>query len=110
MLAQFLASRGWVRSLSHGRLHGRRGGGSRAPLPSRAGRARTAGPKSPAQRAMHRADRIADRLHDKWKGTTKRKWEFRPKPSWMRWETYQRLKRQYDELRGRWMAGLMGRF
>src|SRR5262249_15859897 len=54
----------------------------------------SAGPKSPAQRAMHRADRIADRLHDKWKGTTKRKWEFRPKPSWMPWETYQRLKRQ----------------
>jgi hypothetical protein len=27
---------------------------------------------SPAQRAMHRADRIANRLHDMWKGTTKR--------------------------------------
>jgi hypothetical protein len=38
------------------------------------------------------------------------KWEFPPKPSRMRWRTYMGLKRQYDELRGRWMAGVMGRF
>jgi len=66
--------------------------------------------ESAAQRAMHRADRIANRLHDMWKGTTKTKWEFPPKPPRMRWETYRRLKRQYDELRGQWMAGVMGRF
>jgi len=59
---------------------------------------------------MHRADSIANRLHDKWKGTTKGKWEFPPKPSWMRWKTYLRLRRQYDELRGRWVAGVMARF
>ena len=45
-----------------------------------------------------------------WKGTTKAKWEFPPKPSRMRLKTYRRLKQQYDELRGRWMAGVMGRF
>jgi len=45
-----------------------------------------------------------------WKGTTKGKWEFPPKPSRMRWETYQRLRRKYDALRGRWAAGVMGRF
>jgi hypothetical protein len=66
--------------------------------------------ESPAQRAMHRADRIANRLHDMWKGTMKAKVEFPPKPSRMRWRTYMRLKLQYDELRGRWLAGVMGRF
>src|SRR5215467_9559082 len=66
--------------------------------------------ESPAQRAMHRADRIANRLHDMWKGTTKGKWEFPPKPPRMRWKTYWRLAREYDELRRRWMAGVMGRF
>ena len=45
-----------------------------------------------------------------WKGTTKAKWEFAPKPSRMRLNIYRRLKQQYDELRGRWMAGVMGRF
>jgi hypothetical protein len=50
---------------------------------------------------MQCADRIANRLHDMWKGTTKAKWEFPPKPSRMRWRTYRRLKQQYDELRGR---------
>jgi hypothetical protein len=65
---------------------------------------------SPAQRAMHRADTIANRLHDMWKGTTKGKREFPPKPSRMRWRTYLRLKQQYDELRRRWLAGVMGRF
>ena len=59
---------------------------------------------------MNRADRIANRLHDMWKGTMKAKWEFPPKPSRMRWKTYWRLKRHHDELRGRWMAGVMGRF
>jgi hypothetical protein len=65
---------------------------------------------SPAQRAMQRADRIANRLHDMWKGTTKAKWEFPPKPSRMRWKTYWRLKHQYGKLRSRWIAGAMGRF
>ena len=37
--------------------------------------------ESPAQRPMHRADRIANRLHDMMKGITKSKWEFPPKPS-----------------------------
>jgi len=43
-----------------------------------------------------------------WKGTTKAKWEFAPKPSRMRLNIYRRLKQQYDELRGRWMAGSDG--
>jgi hypothetical protein len=43
---------------------------------------------------MHRADRIANRLHDMWKGTMKTRWEFPPKPSRMRWKTYRRLKQQ----------------
>jgi hypothetical protein len=59
---------------------------------------------------MHRADRIANRLHDMTKGTAKGNWEFPPKPSRMRWKTYLRLKRQYDELQRRWMAGAMARF
>jgi len=29
-----------------------------------------------AQRAMQRAERIANRLHDMWKGTTKAEWDF----------------------------------
>jgi hypothetical protein len=42
-----------------------------------------------AQRAMHRADKIANRLHDMRKGATKiRCGEFPPKPSRMRWRTY----------------------
>ena len=45
-----------------------------------------------------------------WKGTTKAKWEFPPKPSRMRWKTYRQLKQQYDDLRPRWMVGVMGRF
>jgi hypothetical protein len=65
---------------------------------------------SRAQRAMHRADRIANRLHDMWKGATKGKWEFPPKPSRMHWKTYRRLKHQYDELQRRWIVGVMGRF
>ena len=65
---------------------------------------------SSAQRTLHRAVRIANRLHDMWRGTTKGKWEFPPKPSRMRWRTYLRLRRQYEELRGRWVAGVMGRF
>ena len=40
----------------------------------------------------------------------KGKWEFPPKPSRMRWKTHWRLKQQYDELRERWMVGVMGRF
>jgi hypothetical protein len=58
-----------------------------------------------AQCAMHRADRIANRPHDIWKGTMKTKCEFPPKPSRMRWKTNWRLKQRYDELRGRWMWG-----
>jgi hypothetical protein len=49
--------------------------------------------------------RIANRLHEICKSTTKARWEFPPKPSRMRWRTYMRLRRQYDELRGRWTAG-----
>jgi len=59
---------------------------------------------------MHRADRIVNRLHDMWKGTKKAKWEFPPKPSRMRWKTYRWLKRQYDGLWDRWMAGMRARF
>jgi len=59
---------------------------------------------------MHRADRIANRLHDTWKGSMRAKCEFPPKPSRMRWKTYLRLRRQYDELRGKWMAGMTARF
>src|SRR5262249_4773036 len=46
--------------------------------------------------AMHRADRIANRLHDMWKSATKPRWQFPPKLSRMRWKTYWRLKHQYD--------------
>jgi len=28
----------------------------------------------------------------------------------MRWKTYRQLKQQYDDLRRRWMAEVMGRF
>src|SRR5262249_17601007 len=63
-----------------------------------------------AQRAMHRANRIANRLQDMRKGTMTARSEFPPRPSRMRWKTYWRLKRKYDELQGRWMAGVMGRF
>jgi hypothetical protein len=62
---------------------------------------------------MQRADRIANRLHDMWKGTTKGAWEFPPKPPRMRWKTYQRFERQYDELQHRWTVGMwqfIGRF
>ena len=55
---------------------------------------------------MHRGGRLADRLHDMWKGPTKANWEFPPKPSRIYW----RVKQQYDELLGRWIAGMMGRF
>ena len=65
--------------------------------------------EGPAQRAMHRADRIANRLHDMWKGSQGQA-AFPPKPSRMRLTTYRRLKQQYDELRGRWIAGVVGRF
>ena len=61
-----------------------------------------------AQRAMQRADRIANRLHDMWKGTTKAAWEFPPKPPRMRWRTYKRLEQQYDQLQGRWTVGMIG--
>jgi hypothetical protein len=60
-----------------------------------------------AQRAMLRADRIANRLHDMWGGTTKGKYEFPPKPKRMRWATYQRLLDQYDQLQNRWGIGMM---
>jgi hypothetical protein len=60
-----------------------------------------------AQRAMQRADRIANRLQDMWKGTTKAEWDFPPKPPRMRWATYQRLLDQYDELQNRWAVGMM---
>jgi hypothetical protein len=66
--------------------------------------------ESPAQRVMHRADRIANRLHDMCKSTNRARWEFPPKPSRMRWQTYLRLKQRYDELQGRWMAGVRARF
>jgi hypothetical protein len=60
---------------------------------------------------MHRADWIANRLHDMRKSATKiRCGEFPPKPSRMRWRTYPRLKQRYDELQRGWMAGVMGRF
>ena len=44
---------------------------------------------------MHRADKIANRLHDMWMGTTKGEWD------------YQRLLDQYDELQNRWDIGMM---
>jgi hypothetical protein len=66
--------------------------------------------ENPVQRAMNRADRIANRLHDMWKGATKAKWEFPPKPSRMRWKTYRRLKARYERLQGQWTLGIMSRF
>jgi hypothetical protein len=57
-----------------------------------------------------RYDRIANRLHDMWKGATKAKWEFPPKPYRMRWKTYRRVKQQYYELQGRWTSRVMARF
>jgi hypothetical protein len=59
---------------------------------------------------MNRADRIANRLHDTWMGTTKAKWEFPPKPSRMRWKAYRRLKARYERLQGRWTLVVMSRF
>jgi hypothetical protein len=44
-----------------------------------------------AQRAMQRADRIANRLHDMWGGKTKAEYDFPLKPKRMRWVTYKRL-------------------
>ena len=61
---------------------------------------------NPAQGALPAAG-IANRLHDMWKGTTKAKWEFPPKPSRMRRKTYRRLQQQYEELQGQWAAGVM---
>jgi len=64
----------------------------------------------------HGATRHASRRQDREpaarlvEGYHHAKWEFPPKPSRMRWRTYRRLKQQYEELRGRWMAGVMGRF
>ena len=66
--------------------------------------------QSPAQRAMNRADRITSRLHDMWKGTTKAKWEFPPKPSRMRWKNYRHLTQEYCELQGRWTSVVLARF
>jgi hypothetical protein len=66
--------------------------------------------ESPAQRAMLRADRIANRMDDIWKCTTKAKWEFPPKLSRMRWKTYRRVRQQYYELQGRWTSVVMARF
>ena len=60
-----------------------------------------------AQRAMQRADKIANRLHDMWGGKTKAEYDFPPKPKRMRWTTYQRLLDQYDELQNRWAIGMM---
>jgi hypothetical protein len=60
-----------------------------------------------AQRAMLRADRIANRLHDMWGGKTKAEYDFPPKPKRMRWATYQRLLDQYDQLQNRWGIGMM---
>ena len=60
-----------------------------------------------AQRAMQRANRIANRLHDMWGGKTKAEYDFPPKPKRMRWATYQRLLDQYDELQNRWGIGMM---
>src|SRR5262249_45826135 len=62
------------------------------------------------QRAMHRADRIASRLHDMWKGSMKARCEFPPKPPRMRWATYQRLEQQYKRLQNRWGVTVMARF
>jgi len=58
--------------------------------------------EDPAQRAMNRADWIANRLHDMSRGTTRDDWDFPPKPPRMRWSTYQRLLKQYDELQDLW--------
>ena len=66
-----------------------------------------------AKRALLRADRVANRLHDVWGGKTKAEYDFPPKPKRMRWATYQRLLDQYDELQNRWGIGMMnmiGRF
>jgi hypothetical protein len=56
---------------------------------------------------MQRTERIANRLHDMWKGTTKAEWDFPSKPKRMRWATYQRLLDQYDELQNRWDIAMM---
>ena len=63
-----------------------------------------------AQRALRRADKIAKRLHDMWRGTTEAEYEFPPKPPRMRWATYQRLEQQYDRLQNRWGITVMARF
>src|SRR5215813_1305979 len=59
------------------------------------------------QRAVHRAGRIANRLHDMWKGTTT---DVPRRSIPDAGKTYWWLQRQYDELRGRSMSGVRARF
>jgi hypothetical protein len=63
-----------------------------------------------SQRALRRADKIAKRLHDMWRGTTVEEYEFPPKPPRMRWGTYRRLEQQFDRLQDRWGVTVMARF
>jgi hypothetical protein len=58
----------------------------------------------PHQRAINWADRLRKRVgggRGAFDGES-----FPPKPPRMRWRTYRRLERQYEELQGRWFAGV----
>ena len=105
----FGGRRQWLMCLKCGRRCRRIFGGRHFPCRQCLGLTYASRNETSAQRAMHRADRIANRLYDLWNGTMKGKCEFPPKPSRMRWKTYSRLRRQYDA-RGRWIAGATGGF
>jgi hypothetical protein len=59
--------------------------------------------------ALGRADSIAKRLHELWRGATEDAYEFPPKPPRMRWSTYQRLEAEYDRLQSKWLCGALTR-
>jgi hypothetical protein len=58
----------------------------------------------PHQRAIDRTDRLRKRVGGG-RGAFDGE-DFPPKPPRMRWRTYRRLERHYEQLQGRWVAGL----
>ena len=54
------------------------------------------------ERALDQADRLQRRL-----GGEAGDDDLPDKPKWMRWATYERLQRQHDDLKARWIVGLL---